>query len=106
MTSFVDYTIENKTENNSKLPYIPDLPYNIFIIGASGSVKRNALLNLIDNQPDIDKIYLYGEDAHEGKYYLINKREKVGLKHFNDPKAFIKYSDESQNVYKLLENTK
>ena len=100
MTSFVDYTIENKTENNSKLPYIPDRPYNIFIIGASGSVKRNALLNLIDNQPDIDKIYLYGEDAHEEKYYLINKREKVGLKHFNDPKAFIKYSDESQNVYK------
>ena len=60
MTSFVDYTIKNKTGNNSKWSYIRDRPYNIFIIGASGSVKINALLNLIDNQPDIDKIYLHG----------------------------------------------
>ena len=44
------------------------------------------------NQPDIDKIYLYAEDPYEAKYqYLINKREKVGLDHFKDPKAFIEY---------------
>ena len=48
-------------------------------IGGSGSGKTNALLNLINNQPDIDKIYLYAKDPYEAKYqYLINKREKVG----------------------------
>ena len=51
------------------------------IIGRSGSGKTNALLNLIINQPDIDKIYLYAKDPYEAKYkYLINKREKKGLK--------------------------
>ena len=40
--------------------------------------KTNALLNLINNQPDIDKIYLYAKDPYEVKYqYLIKKREKV-----------------------------
>ena len=53
-------------------------------IGGSGSGKTNALLNLINNQPDIDKIYLYAKDPYEKKYqYLINKREKVGINHFN-----------------------
>ena len=31
---------------------------------------------------------------------LINKRENVGLNHFNDPKAFIEYSNDMQDVYK------
>ena len=66
-----------KTKHNSKWPYITDHPYGILIIGGSGSGKTNALLNLTNNQPNTDKIYLYA------KYqYLINKREKVGLKHF------------------------
>ena len=56
----------------------------------SGSGKRNVLLNLIENQPGIDKIYLYAKDPYEAKYqYLITKREGVGINHFNDPKAFI-----------------
>ena len=39
--------------------------------------KINTLLNLINNQPDIHKIYLYAKDLYEAKYqYLINKREK------------------------------
>ena len=38
------------------------------IIGGSGSGKTNALLNLISNQPDIDKIYLYAKDPYEDKY--------------------------------------
>ena len=51
-------------------------------------------MNLINNQPDIDKIYLYAKDPYEKKYqYLIKKREKVGLNHFNDPKAFMEYSN-------------
>ena len=58
MINFDDYTNENKTEHNSKWPYIPDLPFIILIIGGFGSRKTNALLNLINNQPDIDKIHL------------------------------------------------
>ena len=93
MINFDDYTNENITEHNSKWPYIPDHPYKILIIGGSGSGKTNALLNLINNQSDIDKIYLYTKDPYEKKYqYLINKRENVGLNHFNDPKAFMEYS--------------
>ena len=68
--------------------------------------KKNALLNLINNQPDIDKVYLYAKDPYNIKYqYLINKREKVGLNHYDDPKAFIEYSDDMQDVYKNIKNT-
>ena len=72
-----DYTNENKSEHYSKWPYIPNRPYRILIIGCSGFGKTNALLNLINNQPDIDKIYLYAKDPYQAKYqHLINKREK------------------------------
>ena len=105
MINFDEYTNENKIEHNLKWPHIPDHPYRILIIGGSGSGKTNALLNLINNQPDIDKIYLYAKDPYELKYqYLINKREKVGLDHFNDPKAFMEYSYDMQDVYKNIED--
>ena len=105
MINFDEYTNENKIEHNSKWPYIPDHPYRILIIGGSRSRKTNALLNLINNQPDIDKIYLYAKDPYEAKYqYLINKREKVGLDHFDDPKTFIEYSNDMQDVYKNIED--
>ena len=105
MINFDDYTNENIIEHNPKWPYIPDHPYGILIIGSSGSGKKNALLNLINNQPDIDKIYLYAKDPYEKKYqYLINKREKVGLDHFNDRKTFIEYSNDMRDVYKNIED--
>ena len=105
MINFDDYTNENIIERNLNWPYIPDHPYRILIIGGSGSGKTNALLNLINNQPDLDKIYLYAKDPCEKKYqYLINKREKVGLNHFNDPKAFMEYSKDMQYVYKNIED--
>ena len=105
MINFGDYTNENIVEHNPKRPYIPNHPYRILIIGGSGSGKANALLNLINNQPDIDKIYLYVKDPYEKKYqYLIDKRENVGLNHFNDPKAFIEYSNDMQDVYKNIED--
>ena len=65
MINFDDYTNEYIIERNSKWPYIPDHPYRILIVGGSGSEKTNALLNLINNQPDIDKIYLYAIDPYE-----------------------------------------
>ena len=105
MINFHEYNNENKTEHNPKWPYIPYHPYRILIVGGSRSGKTNALLNLISNQPDIDKIYLYAKDPYEAKYqYLINKREKVGLDHFKDPKAFIEYSNDMQYVYKNIED--
>ena len=61
-------------------------------------------MNLINNQPDIDKIYLYAKDPYEEKYqYLINKCEKVGLDYFNDPKAFMDNSNNMQDVCKNIE---
>ena len=105
MIKFDEYTNENKIEHNLKWPYIPDHPYRIPIIGGSGSGKTNALLNLINNQPDIDKIYLYAKAPYEAKYqYLINKREKVGLDHLDDPRAFIEYSNDKHDVYKYIED--
>ena len=96
---------ESIIEHNSKWPYIPDHPYRILIVGGSGSGKTIALLNLINNQPDIDKIYFSAKNPYETKYqYLINKREKVGLNHFNDPKAFMEYSNDTQDVYKNTED--
>ena len=105
MINFDEYTNENKIEHNSKWPYIPDHPYRILIVGGSGSGKTNALLNLLSNQPDIYKIYLYAKDLYDAKYqYLINKREKVGLDHFDDPKAFMEYSNDMYDVYKNIED--
>ena len=99
------YTNENKRKHNSNWPYISDHPYRILIIGGSGSGKTNALLNLINNQPDIDKIYLYAKDPYEDKYqFLIKKRDNIGLKHFNDPKAFIEYSNDMHDVYKNIDD--
>ena len=54
--------------HNPKWPEVPDHPYGILIIGGSGHGKTNALFNLINHEPDVDKIYLYAEDPYEGKY--------------------------------------
>ena len=104
MISFDAYADENKTEHNLKWPYIPNYSYKILKIGGSGSEKTNSLLNLTNNQPDIDKIYLYIKDPCEAKCkFLINKRESTGLKHFNDSKIFIEYSNDMQDVYENIE---
>ena len=51
------------------------------------------------------QIYLYAKYPYEAKYqYLINKREKVGLDHFNDPEAFIEYSNDILDVYKKVDD--
>ena len=63
-----------------------------------------SLFNLISQQPDIDKIYLHAKDPYEAKYqFLINKRESIGLKHFNDSKTFIVYSNDIDDIYKYIE---
>ena len=103
MINFDDYVNENKTEDNKNGSYTPDDPYRILIIGGSGFGKTNVLLNLTENQPDINKIYWYAKDPYEANYqYLINKREGVGINHFNDPKTFIEYLNDMRNVYKNI----
>ena len=104
MINFDDYTNENKTQHNLKRAYILDQPYIILIIGGSRSGKTNVLLNLINNQPDIDKIYFYAKDPYEAKcQFLINNRESTGLNHFNDPKAFIELTNDMQDVCKNID---
>ena len=103
MINFDNYVNENKRKHNN-WPYIPDHPYRIVIIGGTGSGKTNLLLNLMENQPGIDKIYLYPKGPDKAKHqYLINKREDVGMDHFNDTKAFIEYSDDMHDVYRNID---
>ena len=66
--------------------------------------EKNSLFNLINQQPDIDKIYLYGKDPNEAKYqFLIKKCEDIGTKHFNDCKVFTGYSNDMGDIYKNIE---
>ena len=91
---------ENNKEHNKKWPYVPDHPYRMLIISGSGSGKTNTLLHLIQEQDDIDKIYLYGGDLSEPKYeFMIKKREYAGTKHLRDPNAFIECSNTMDDVY-------
>ena len=72
---------ENSKEHNEKLLYIPDHPRRILMIGGgSRSEKTNALLHLIKEQDDIDKIHFYAKDLSEPKYdFLIKKHENAGM---------------------------
>ena len=94
----------NNEEHNEKWLYTPDHPYKILIIGGSGSGKTNALLNLINEQKDSDKIYLYAKHLSEPKYeFLIKNRENAGLKYLNDSNAFIECSNTMANVYENID---
>ena len=103
MINLDNITNENNKKHNEKWPYIPDHLYIILIIGGSGSGKTNTLLNLTNEQNDIDKICLYARDLNKPKYkILIKKHEDAGIKHLNDPDAFIECSNLMDDVY---ENT-
>ena len=79
MIKFDEYTNKNKIEHNPDYPYISDHSYRI--------------------------LYLYAKDPYEDKYqFFIKKRESIGLKHFNDPKAFIEYSNNMNDVYKKIDH--
>ena len=72
-----DVTTKNIKEHNPNWPKILDNPYSILIFGGSGSGKTNSLFNLINHQPDIDKIYLYAKDLNEVKYKFLIKNVKI-----------------------------
>ena len=47
---------------------------------------------------------MHAKYPHEAKYqYIINKREDVGIDHFNNPKAFIEYLNDMHDVYKNID---
>ena len=100
MTNVDSIVSENNKNHNKKWLYIPDHPYRILMISGSGSGKTNTLLNLINEQRDIDKIYLYAKDLSGSKYeYLIKK----GIKHENDSNAFIECSNTMDDIYENID---
>ena len=100
-----DTTNQNNKEHNEKWSYIPDHLYRILVIGDCGSGKTNALLNLINEHDDIDKIDLYAKDLGEPKYeFWFKKREDVGTTHLNDPNAFIESSNTINGVYENIDH--
>ena len=86
MINLESITNENNKEHYVKWPYIPDHPYRILIIGGSESRKTNTLINLINEQDYVDKIYLYAKNLSKLKYdkLLIKKHEDAGINHLND----------------------
>ena len=103
MFNFDYITEEDIKKHNPNWPEIPDNPYRILIVGGSGFGKTDALLNLINNEPDIDKTYLYAKDPSEAKYQLlINKWEITGLKYFNYSNVFIEHSNNMDVIYKNI----
>ena len=103
MINLDSITNENSKEHNEKWPYIPDYPYRILIILGSGSGKTKELLNLINEQGDIDKIYLYAKDLNEPKHeYLIKNLKNTGIKHLNDPNAFIECFNTIDDIYENI----
>ena len=103
MLNLDSITNESNKQRKEKWPYIPDHHYRILIIGGSGSAKTNALLNLINEQNGIDKIYLYARDFSEPKYeYLIKKREDAGTKYLSDPIAFIQCFNSMDDVFENI----
>ena len=101
-----NYDQSVEINQNPNWPYIPDHSHRILIIGGSGTGETNVLLNVIINQqPDIDNIFLYVKDSFKSKYQLlINVREKVGIKKLKNPRAFIDYSQTIDDVYENLED--
>ena len=67
MIDFKNVTNENIKEYYLNLPQIPEHLYRVLIIRGSESTKRNLLFNLVNEEPDIDKIYLYAKDLYEAK---------------------------------------
>ena len=99
MFNFDYFTKEDIKEHNPNWPEIPDHQYRVLIVGDSGSGKTNTLLNVINHEPDIDKICLYAKDPYEVQYqFLIHKTGSTGLKYLDDLKALIEHSNDLDDI--------
>ena len=96
------FNLDDITEKNDN----KDWSYRKLIIGPSGSGKTNYLLNSIQKDNSIvDKIYLYAKDLEESKFqFLIDKKEKVGLKKLKDQNAFIEHSSTMDDIFENIED--
>ena len=104
MFNFDYITKEDIKEHNSNWPEIAHHSHTVLIIGSSGSGKKNALPNLINHEPDIDKKTLYSKDPYEAKYQLLfNKRKSKDIKYLNDSKAFTECSNDMDNSNEHIE---
>ena len=101
MINFDDVIEEETNEHNPNWPKVYDHPHRILVIGGSGSGKKCSLFNIINEEPDFDKDYLYAKDPYETKQqFFINKRESTELKPFNDSKTFMKYLKDMDDIIK------
>ena len=76
-------------------------------IGSSGSWKTHAFLNLINEQDDIVKFYLYAKDLSEPKNeFLIKKCKDVETKHLKYPNAIIGCSNTMDDVHENIGGSK
>ena len=102
--NFHNVAEENIIEQNPYWPHIHYHSYIILIIGCFRSREKTVLLTLINYQTDLDKINSYTKDQYEAKFQLsINKRESLGLKYFNDSKAFIEYLSNMEYTHKKID---
>ena len=98
--NFDDFIKENIKESNSNCLQIADNSYRILLTEGFRSRKTNSLFNLINHQRDYYKTYLRGKDLYEAEYqWLLTTKESTGIKYFNDPKVFIKYSSDMDDNY-------
>ena len=105
MINLDSITNENNGEYNKTWPYILDHRYRILIISGFGSEKTNALLHLIKEQDDIEKIYFYAKDLREPKYeFLIKKYEYAETKHFSDSNVFSECSNTMDDVNENIDD--
>ena len=99
----LDNIVNKNNKNNDK-----NWPFTMLIIGPSGSGKTNTLLHLIqklNNSSPIDKIYLYAKDLSKPKYeFLINNCKNAGIKNYDDPNAFIEYSNTMDDVFSNIDD--
>ena len=93
-------------DNITKKDDDKDWPYRKLILGPPGSGKTNYLLNSVQkNNNIIDKISLYAKDLEEPKYqFVIDKREKAGIKNLNDPTVFTEYSSTMDYILENIED--
>ena len=105
MINLDSITNKNNKEHNEKWPYIPDHQYRILIIEGSGPGKTKVLLNLVNEQDDIDKIYLDAKYLSKPKYeFLIKKGKNGGIRHLNDPNALIECFNAMDDVYENIKD--
>ena len=104
MINFDDVTKENMKSHNLDWLQITGHPYRVLIVGGSESGIKSFLFNPINNQPDIDKFYLYVKDPYGGKYQLlVSKKKIIEVKLLNDSITFIEYSIVMDNVCENIE---